>query len=261
MTPVFTAHNVLLPDGTRTIPAQKWLVAESPWYLSAERTLSLVYGRHIQEKSIVDLGCMEGGYSVEFARRGLAVTGIEVRRSNLIACEFLKSKLGLPRLRFVQDDVWNVAEHGEFDIAFCCGLLYHLDRPREFIRRISSLTRGVVIINTHFATREPTSKHNLSELTEHEGLPGRWYSEHQIDDPEELDKFRLTSWSNKASFWPLREAIPYILNDAGFDLVLEQYDWLGARFDGFLGRSYSATDQRGMFVGIRTGALVDSMRV
>ena len=95
MTPVITAHNVLLPDGTRTIPAQEWLVAEGPCCLSAERTLSLVYGRHIQEKSIVDLGCKEGVCSVAFARRGLAVTGI---RSNLIACEFVKSNVGLPYL-------------------------------------------------------------------------------------------------------------------------------------------------------------------
>jgi len=32
---------------------------------------------------IVDLGCLEGGYSVEFARNGYDVLGMEIREINI----------------------------------------------------------------------------------------------------------------------------------------------------------------------------------
>ena len=49
---------------------------------------------------------------------------------------------------FINDDVWNLPAHGPFDAAFCCGLLYHLDRPAEFIRLMSRCVRDVIILHT-----------------------------------------------------------------------------------------------------------------
>jgi hypothetical protein len=43
---------------------------------------------------IADLGCLEGGYAVEFTRMGFSeVVGIEVRKSNFANCMFVKERV------------------------------------------------------------------------------------------------------------------------------------------------------------------------
>ena len=73
------------------------------------------------EIRIADLGCLEGGFAVEFARMGFQVVGIEVRENNIAACNYVKAHTSLPNLRFVHDSAWNIAQHGSFDAIFCCG--------------------------------------------------------------------------------------------------------------------------------------------
>jgi hypothetical protein len=90
----FTAHNIRLPDGSFTLP-ERPLLAESPRMKATARVLRLVYKDAVHDKSIVDLGCLEGGYTVEFARMGMRSTGIEVRQSNYANCMLVKNKVQL----------------------------------------------------------------------------------------------------------------------------------------------------------------------
>jgi hypothetical protein len=78
----FTAHNIKLPDGSETMPEIGYLVSDSPWMKAAARVLRVVFRDTLADKSIADLGCLEGGYTVEFSRMGMQATGIEVRQSN-----------------------------------------------------------------------------------------------------------------------------------------------------------------------------------
>ena len=64
---------------------------------------------------IADLGCLEGGSTVEFARLGFQSLGIDVREPNIEACRYVQSKTALPNLTFARDDVWNIANYGSFD--------------------------------------------------------------------------------------------------------------------------------------------------
>jgi hypothetical protein len=156
----------------------------------------------------------------------------------------------------VKDDVWNIRRFGTFDVAFCCGLLYHLDRPLEFVRLLSDITRSAVILNTHVA--DPSSSDvppSLSPMTEHEGVPGRWYSEYDpaAMDVHTLEKARWTSWSNHRSFWPTAPALLQALQDTGFDLVFEQGDWLAPDISRGMSDPFYAVLGRRTLVGIRTG--------
>src|ERR1700733_10384929 len=129
----FTSHNIRLDDGSYTKPDVGYSMDLHPWFLAAKRTLDAVFPGDKRHLRIADLGCLEGGYTVEFARLGLDALGIEVRRSNLVNCLQVKDDVGLPNLAFAHDDAWNLDNHGTFDIVFCSGLLYHLDRPRQFV--------------------------------------------------------------------------------------------------------------------------------
>ena len=100
---------------------------------------------------MADLGCLADGYALEFSQLGFETTGIEVRNSNCAACNFVKPHTNQLNLTFIKDDAWNVGDHGPFGAVFCCGLVYHIDRPKLFIDTMARTTKRVLIIQVHFS--------------------------------------------------------------------------------------------------------------
>jgi SAM-dependent methyltransferase len=273
----FTAHNIRLDDGTLTKPEMSHSMDADPWFVAARRLLDTIFPGDKGGVRLADLGCLEGGYAVEFARMGFSVLGVDVRDASIEACRYVQSKTNLPNLRFVCDDVWNLPQHGRFDVVFCCGLLYHLDRPRQFLEMLSSLTAKVLIVQTHFAAQDsrwreilPTwalrplrriaklpktgaETFALSPIADNELLRGRWFTEFATDaDFEKRDNAKWSSWGNRRSFWIQREYLLQAILDVGFDLVLEQYDSLGPNIVDTMLNGYYRTHSRGTFIGIKT---------
>jgi SAM-dependent methyltransferase len=251
----FTAHNIEFADGERTMPEVDWLIAESPWLRSALRSLRVAFGGNVVGKSIIDLGCLEGGYALEFARAGMESLGLEVRQSNFDNCLITKRKAGLSNPDFVKDDYWNLGNYGPFDAIFCSGLLYHLDQPRKFLKLLGDNARRVLILNTHYASEVSIGKFNLSPVVVNEGLSGRWFAEHDADSAAEREALKWVAWANKRSFWLIKPAIVQGLHDSRFDVICEQYDWITN--DDPLPKMISdefISFQRAMFVGIKSYA-------
>ncbi len=111
----FTAHNIRLDDGTYTKPDIPYPMESLPWFVSAKRVLDTVFPGDKRHLRLADLGCLEGGFAVEFARMGFQVLGLDVRETNIRACHYVKAHTNLPNLEFAQDDVWNIANYGTFD--------------------------------------------------------------------------------------------------------------------------------------------------
>ncbi len=271
----FTAHNIRLDNGTFTKPDLGYSMDAHPWFVSARRLLETVFPGDKRHLRLADIGCLEGGYAVEFARMGFQVLGIEVREANIAACHYVKSRTSLPNLEFVKDNALNIAKHGVFDVVFCCGLLYHLDKPRHFLETLSSVTTKLMILQTHFATNavnmrsrlpwwmrqvlakieggDRTDRFVLSQLSENEGLAGRWYTEFPNEKAfNKRENVKWASWDNRRSFWIQREDLLQAILDVGFDLVMEQYDNLGPSIAENMLRGYYRTDSRGTFIGIKT---------
>ena len=280
----FTAHNIRLDDGTLTKPEVGYSMEAYPWLVSARRVLETAFPGDKSRFRLVDLGCLEGGFSVEFARMGFQVLGIDVRESNIAVCNYVKSRTNLPNLEFAKDNVYNVASYGKFDIAFCCGLLYHLDTPRQFLEKLSTVTTKMMILQTHFSPGRSAlgvssllpiltqkalarlvkvrNKFFLSKLSENEGLPGRWYPEPGARAFAEREQSKWASWDNRRSFWIQREYLLQLIQDIGFDLVMEQFDGLDPYIKKTSGlppsiaesmlRGYYRTDFRGTFIGVKT---------
>ncbi len=66
----FTHHNIRLDDGTFTKPESKLSMADYPYCISARNILEAVFPGDKTQLRLVDIGCLEGGYAVEFARMG-----------------------------------------------------------------------------------------------------------------------------------------------------------------------------------------------
>jgi hypothetical protein len=217
---IFTAHNICLDSGELTKP-DKVLMSDHPVARSTRNLLNLVFPGDKSHLRLVDLGCLEGGYTVEFARMGFQALGIEVRDENFDCCTYVKQRTRLPNLDFAKDTAWNVADYGEFDVSFCCGLLYHLDKPRSFLEILARQTKKLIVLQTHFSVlaNDPTRFH-LSPVTENEGLKGRWFQEPTVD----RERARWASWENSTSFWIQREHLIGLLKDLGFETIFEQLD-------------------------------------
>ncbi|MFO1019499.1 MAG: methyltransferase domain-containing protein [Planctomycetales bacterium] len=282
----FTAHNVATAEGGRTIEGEP-LLNEQGFCQAPLRTLNAIWSPEQRGNvRIVDLGCLEGGYAVEFARQGYQSLGIEVRKANVEKCEWLAENLKLPNLKFAQDDVRNAEKHGPFEAVFCSGLLYHLDEPTAFIKMLGKITSTVLILQTHYAlgdlddaekgkqtlydkvapmlperVRQKIAQkvlspaevnYKLSGLVKHEGKWGRWYGDYAPSaSKEQVEEDLWASYGNPRSFWLHKKELLQVIREAGFDLIYEQYDFL----DDISKNRYIEEYDRGLFVGLKTRAL------
>ena len=236
--------------------------------------ISVVNSYFPQEKrnalKVADLGCFEGGYTVAFAKNGYLATGIEVRKENYEKCLEAKAKSGLENLNFIKDDARNISDKGTFDIVFCSGLLYHFDKPLEYLWALGKMTRKLLILNTHYAeevsplydmnplvkkfykrlfpSRVKKVDYWLSGLTINEGKKGRWY--HEFDEGETLEnmeKSRKASMGNTRSFWLEKKDLSASIKEAGFPRVYEQFDIINdAKFN-----AYRVLHDRSIFIGVK----------
>jgi len=246
----FTAHNIELPSGERTIPGEPLL---REWGLTRSALQTLRFTVPVEDPdnapTVVDLGCLEGGYALEFALAGYNVLGIEARQSNVDRCEFVAQAYDLPNLRFARDDARNVANYGSFDAVFCAGLLYHLDAPVAFLKELGNVTRRALVLETHYATHQDKwDVFQLSRLTTNEGRLGRWYKEWEPGaTDEEVEAFKWSSVGNPSSFWLEKRHLLQAMLDAGFPIVCEQYDFL---LD-IVENDYSDRMRRSLFLGLK----------
>lgn len=247
---MFTAHNIELPDGTQTKPG--WpLTADNVVCRAALRCLGRYFAENeVAETSLLDLGCLEGGYAVAFARAGFRVTAIEAREINMEKCRYVEKQLCLDNLRFMQTDARNLAEIGTFDAVFCCGLLYHLDHPSAFLDTLGTCTRRVLILDTHVASDYLPTVHaaQLSEMTTHEGNLGRWYREYPDSaTSQQIAGAVWASWGNSQSFWIEKMSLVSNLVQVGFSSVCEQFAYLTDP----VAADYYKTDGRSMFIAAK----------
>jgi 2-polyprenyl-3-methyl-5-hydroxy-6-metoxy-1,4-benzoquinol methylase len=276
--PEFTSHNILLPDGTKTKSDTEALLSELNLWKSVEKTVNLFFPASKgsrQNLKVVDLGCLEGGYSVEFARLGFSVTGIEARAESVAKCNYVKERLNLPLLSFVTDNVRNLGQYGKFDIVLNYGLLYHLNDPVNFLKQTyeSMTENSLLLLHTHFAAEkdirygmpflnqyifgplqkrtkllEYTYNHRLSRIEENEGYKGRWIREWPTKlSKKEIEKYLWASYDNDRSFWPTRKDLTRALHDTGFSHVFEQFDYTG----DVMPHDYSHYYSRTMFVALK----------
>ncbi|MBV8688254.1 MAG: TIGR04290 family methyltransferase [Alphaproteobacteria bacterium] len=82
-------------------------------------------------KSVLDIGCNAGFYSMEMMRRGAErVVGIDSDERYLAQARFAAETLGHARIEFRNLSVYDVGALGErFDLVIFMGVLYHLRHP------------------------------------------------------------------------------------------------------------------------------------
>jgi SAM-dependent methyltransferase len=240
--PPFTSHNIRLRDGSHTRPGAQ-LLAKTGICQAALRDLEMAFPLGPAGVTIADLGCLEGGYAAAFAAAGYATHGVEARADNFACCQHVALNAGLANLTFAQGDVRDLVDRGLWDAVFCCGLLYHLDEPVAFLRKLGRATHRLLILQTHYARDWPYVSADYNE-----GFRGEWHAE--------PPGHRWGAHGNRRSFWLCRRDLLAAMRDAGFSLVFEQADFLTDMREGsYLDQHGQVHEQRGMFVGLKTRLL------
>jgi len=175
----------------------------------------------LSECRILDLGCLDGIFSIEFAQHRANTIGVEIREDNIKKAIFCKEALGLHNLEFRQDDVRNISveSYGRFDAIICSGILYHLPAADalNLINVMFKMVNRVVVIDTHVALKP--KERIVLDNNEYWGVT---YREHSNDaTPEHKAKQLWSSADNPNSFWFTRPSLINILSRAGFSSVYE----------------------------------------
>lgn len=213
------SHNVALPFGLHTIDSEPR--GDNHRVVKFLQMVQDLLRRPLAELRVLDLGCGEGLYAVEFAQQGAAALGVEGRAANFAKAEFARAALGLDRLSFVQGDVRDVTleRFGPFDVVLCSGLLYHLDAPAVFevLAQLRRLCTGVLIIDTRIALSG-----DRRETWQGREYLGATYREHAPGASTDVKLAQLgASLDNDESFWFTRRSVVNLLADLGFSSVFE----------------------------------------
>jgi tRNA (mo5U34)-methyltransferase len=132
-------HNIHLPDGTQTAPGHRF--GDFPAFKWQKAAAAVP--EDLRGWSVLDIGCNAGFYSVELARRGANVLGIDVEPLYLRQARWVAQQCGLQdRLRFMQADVYDLVwQRRTFDLVWFTGVFYHLRYPLlalDLVRRVAS---------------------------------------------------------------------------------------------------------------------------
>jgi tRNA (mo5U34)-methyltransferase len=120
-------HNMDLGNGLWTAPGH--FLGDYPG--AKFRRLAPGLPADLSGKSVLDIGCNAGFYSIEMKRRGASrVLAVDSDPRYLAQARFASETLGFPDIEFAQLDVYDVGALGErFDLVIFMGVLYHLRHP------------------------------------------------------------------------------------------------------------------------------------
>lgn len=166
-------------------------------------------------RTVLDIGCNGGFYSLEMKRRGAArVVGIDFDDDYLAQARFAAEVTGL-EVEFRKLSVYDVAELGErFDVVLFMGVLYHLRHPllaldliHEHVARdlliFQSMQRGA----TEIEPVQPDYDFWETEQFDRPGWPKLHFIEHRYAHDE-------TNW------WvPNSACAEAMLRSAGFEIA------------------------------------------
>jgi tRNA (mo5U34)-methyltransferase len=205
-------HRIDLGDGVVTKGASvAGEAADHP--LPTWQHVAVALPADLSGRSVLDVGCNAGFYSVEAKRLGAErVLGIDAQRHQVRQASFVARALGLD-LEFRRMSVYDLSPEtvGIFDVTLALGLVYHLKHLVQGLERLFSVTRDLLVLETAVLLPElvPTEAvpYVTGDLTRR--LHPMGYVQNSADAKE-----AVYNW-----FVPSVGAISAMLSDTGFEDV------------------------------------------
>jgi tRNA (mo5U34)-methyltransferase len=177
------------------------------------------FGPHLPEdlsgKSVLDIGCNAGFYSIEMKRRGAErVLAIDSDERYLAQAEFASAALGFDDIEFRKLDVYDVGSIGErFDLVIFMGVLYHLRHPLLALDLIHEHVAGDMLL---FQSMQRGSNHIFEPDADYEFAEADHFFETGYPKLHFVEREYCGDWTN---WWvPNRACTEAMLRSAGFTL-------------------------------------------
>jgi tRNA (mo5U34)-methyltransferase len=139
-------HNLHLPDGTQTAPEHRF--GDFPRFKWEH--IAAAVPDDLQGWSVLDIGCNAGFYSIELARRGATVVGVDVEPLYLRQARWAAKRCGLEdRLTFLEGDVYRLLQSQQrFDLVWFTGVFYHLRYPALALDLVRHATNRLMMFQS-----------------------------------------------------------------------------------------------------------------
>jgi tRNA (mo5U34)-methyltransferase len=171
-------------------------------------------------KSVLDVGCNAGFYSIEMQRRGAdRVVAIDTDEKYLAQARFA-AKVNNAEIEFRQLSVYRVADLREqFDLVLFMGVLYHLRHP----------LLALELLHEHVVADLLVTQSLLRGAQENMNVPADFpFWEDEIFDRDEFPRmyFVENRFANDPTNWwiPNRACFEAMLRSAGFEILAHPED-------------------------------------
>ncbi len=216
-------HNIDLGDGVVTAPDH--FLGDYPRFKFERFAHALP--ADLSGKTVLDIGCNAGFYSVEMKRRGAArVVGIDSDDRYLAQARLACTALGFDNIEFRNLSVYDVAALGErFDLVIFMGVLYHLRHPLLALDLIREHVAGDMLL---FQTMQRGST-EVADVPENHPfhMEGTFEPSPIFDEPgypkmHFIERRYADDWTN---WWaPNRAGSEAMLRAAGFTIEEQPED-------------------------------------
>ena len=123
-------HNYTLPHGVETRPGAQ--VSHGKNLVKLVRLKPLFDAIGLNGKSVLDVGCNEGFFSLHMAGEGAKVIGIDIDEQRIAKARYVQSVLGEGKeVRFDSVDIYSPQFKAleRFDLCLCLGLIHRVPDP------------------------------------------------------------------------------------------------------------------------------------
>jgi tRNA (mo5U34)-methyltransferase len=177
--------------------------------------------KDLSGKSVLDIGCNAGFYSIEMKRRGAArVVGMDSDERYLAQARLASETLGFDDIEFRKLDVYDVGALGErFDVVIFMGVLYHLRHPLLALDLIREHVADDLLI---FQSMQRGSKLLMDVAEDYEFSEDEHFHESAYPKLHFIEREYAHDWTN---WWvPNRACAEAMLRSAGFSIETRAED-------------------------------------
>jgi 2-polyprenyl-3-methyl-5-hydroxy-6-metoxy-1,4-benzoquinol methylase len=144
-------------------------------------TFTIEHCEPVKDRKFLDVGCGNGMYSLELARRGAAkVVGIDIAEVMIDLCRTSAREKNLDdRCTFIQTDLLDYKPDATFDVSFGIGLFDYISDPLPVLKRMREVStdKAIMAFPRLWTWRAPVRKVRLAR----KGCDVYFYSKTRIE--------------------------------------------------------------------------------
>jgi SAM-dependent methyltransferase len=179
-------HYYEFPGGVKTRQTH----VNSPGYCLQKwpRIETMIGRENFKNKTVVDVGCSDGYFSIKSSFLGAKVTGFDLDPVRIERANLAREVLGANNSVFKCENVFSAKYDNKFDYCFALGFLHRVDDIVECIKNLSDLSDTLLLEyktydsseDTCFVGKKGTKKSIAAEYNTLYGIPTNNFVENRL---------------------------------------------------------------------------------